>query len=371
MELTKLGWNSSLSEQFSAHADHGWLPARIALERRKGYTALCERGSIRAVTAGRLHHRARNRAELPAVGDWVALDFRKGGKTGLIQAVLPRKTAFTRKVPGSVTEEQVLAANVDVCMLLCGLDEDYSLERIERYLARTREAGAQPVIVLNKADLADKVDDMTAEVRDAVGAVPVHAVSGTEGWRVDELRAYLGDGSTVAFLGSSGVGKSTLINALLGEQRQVVGDVRSYDGRGRHTTSHRELIPTAGGALFMDMPGLREIQLWDDHGGVNESFDDIGELAVECRFNDCTHRAEPGCAVRTAVEEGRMDGRRYHNFLKLQEELGSLRERRRKRHKRVEKALWRRRSTASIARDTQQELEFEADDDEEGENTDR
>lgn len=363
MELTKLGWNSTLSEQFEAYRDRGWVPARIALERRKGYTALCERGEVRAITPGRLHHRARSRSELPAVGDWVALEFRKGGKTGLIQALLPRRTAFTRKVAGSITEEQVLAANVDVCMLLCGLDEDFSLERLERYLARTTEAGADPVIVLNKADLCRDTEAMLTEVKSAVGEVPVHAVSGTEGWYVDELRPYLTQGRTVAFLGSSGVGKSTLINVLLGEQRQTVGDVRTYDGRGRHTTSHRELIPMTEGPLFMDMPGLREIQLWDDHGGIDESFDDIQELAAGCRFNDCTHRAEPGCAVRAAVEQDGLDSRRYHNYLKLQEELDSLQDRRRKRNKRVEKALWRRRSSASIARDTQAELEFEEDED--------
>lgn len=320
MSLPSLGWNARIETLFAPFQDRGLVPARVAREDRDRYTVLDESGARPAELAGRLRHDARTRAELPAVGDWVAL--RPGAaSSAVIDAVLPRSSAFVRKVAGETTEEQVVAANVDTVFLVSGLDGDFNPRRVERYLAAAWESGAEPVVVLNKSDLAADLDTRVAEVEAvAPGAavVPLSAL-GREG--LDALAPWLAPGRTVALIGSSGVGKSTLVNALLGVERQATAAVREDDSRGRHTTSHRELIALPGGALLLDTPGMRELQLWGDEDGLGEAFPDVAALAAECRFRDCRHEQEPGCAVLAAAASGALDAARFESWRKLQREL--------------------------------------------------
>jgi ribosome biogenesis GTPase len=243
----------------------------------------------------------------------------------LIHAVLPRKSKFSRKVAGQRTDEQVVAANVDTLFLVSGLDGDFNPRRIERYLTAAWDSGARPVVVLNKLDRCDNPDACLLEVEAVAMGVPVHRVSALKGTNVEELTAYLGPGQTVGLLGSSGVGKSTLVNHLLGEERMATGEVRASDSRGRHVTSHRQLIVLPGGAgILVDTPGLRELQLWGTADGLAAAFSDVEALARSCRFRDCGHGAEPGCAVRDAVSEGRLAAERVEHFARLGRELRHL-----------------------------------------------
>jgi ribosome biogenesis GTPase len=322
--LVPLGWSSFFAEHFIPHADQGLTPARVALEYNRFYRLYAASGELTAELAGRVRHQASNRSELPAVGDWVAVRVRPDEETATIQAVLPRESRFSRKVAGRVADEQVVAANVDTVFLVSALDNELNPRRIERYLTVAWESGAQPVVLLNKADLAANADAMRDEIQSVAGAVPVHAVSSRYGDGIEVLTRYLRPGETIALLGSSGVGKSTLINRLLGADQLKTGDVRSGDSKGRHTTIHRELILLPGGSILMDTPGMREIQLWDASEGLQTSFADVEEFAEICFFPNCGHQNEPGCAVREAVEEGRLDPERVESYLKLQQELHHL-----------------------------------------------
>jgi ribosome biogenesis GTPase len=247
------------------------------------------------------------------VGDWVAY------AGGLIHGVLPRRTAFVRRAAGNETVEQVLAANIDTVFLVMAFYRDLNPRRLERYLALAWESGADPAIVLTKLDLADDADAAITEIESVALGVPVHPVSAVTGEGLDELEPYLGPGRTVVLLGSSGVGKSTLVNALLGEERQATKEIRAFDGRGRHTTTARELIGLPGGGLVLDTPGMRELQLWEAAEGLIGTFGDIDELALTCRFSDCSHESEPGCAVRDAVDADRLE-----SWRKLGRELRHL-----------------------------------------------
>lgn len=321
MLLRSIGWTDRLDSEFHPHRAAGLAPARIAREDRGRYRALTADGERPAEVSGRFRHEARARADFPAVGDWVAVRAARDGGPCVIEARLPRSSAFVRKAAGETTEEQVVAANVDTVLLVCGLDGDLNPRRIERFLAAAWESGAAPVVVLNKADLAEDPDARVAEIERVAPGVPVVAVSARSGDRLDALAPWLAPGRTVALLGSSGVGKSTLVNALLGEARQETGDVRADDSRGRHTTTHRELVPLPGGAVLVDTPGLRELQLWADASVLDDAFPDIGALAERCRFRDCRHAAEPGCAVRAAAESGALAPERLESWRKLQREL--------------------------------------------------
>jgi ribosome biogenesis GTPase / thiamine phosphate phosphatase len=322
-ELTALGWSPSREEEFERYADGGLVPARVAAQHRGGYVVYAETGERPAEIAGRLRHDAVQASDLPAVGDWVALSDRPDAASATIHAVLPRATGFSRKAAGDGDAEQVIAANVDVVLLVSAFGDDLNVRRIERYLASGWEGGAQPAIVLNKSDLADDLAADVAEVEAVAFGVPVHVVSCLDGAGIEELRTYFAGSRTVAVLGSSGVGKSSLLNRLLGWERQEVGGLRG-DGKGRHTTTHRELVRVPGGGLVLDTPGMRELGLWNAGSGVGETFADVTELAAECRFADCEHRTEPGCAVRAALVDGRLAEDRLESFRKLERELRRL-----------------------------------------------
>jgi ribosome biogenesis GTPase len=315
LNLQDLGWDDGFAASLEPHDN--CIPGRVSAQHRGEYDVLTERGELRAHVAGRLRHEASSGEDLPAVGDWVAL------RETTIHAVLPRRSAFLRKVAWSQTEAQVLAANVDTIFVVSGLDDDFSVRRLERYLTLAWESGASPVVVLTKADLcADPLARLLEAEQVAVG-VPAHVVSNMTGEGVDELEAYLAPAKTVALLGSSGVGKSSLANRLLGGEVQATMELAA-DGTGRHTTTTRQLLRLPTGALLVDTPGLREIQLWSADEGIQEAFADVDELAADCRFNDCAHMREPGCAVQAAIDEGRLPRERLQSYRALQRELRRL-----------------------------------------------
>jgi ribosome biogenesis GTPase len=315
LNLHDLGWDDGFAAALEPHEN--CIPARVSAQHRGGYDVLTERGQLRVRLAGRLRHEAAAAADLPAVGDWVAL------REGMIYAVLPRLSAFTRKAAWSPTEAQVLAANLDTVFVVSGLDGDFNVRRLERYLTLAWESGATPALVLTKADLCEDVGGAMLETEQVAFGVPAHVVSNVTGEGLDELSPYLAPAKTVALLGSSGVGKSTLANRLLGAELQATKAI-AEDGRGRHTTTSRQLLRLPGGALLVDTPGLREIQLWDADDGIQEAYADVDELAAGCRFNDCAHRREPGCAVQAAIDEGRLPRERLQSYRALQRELARL-----------------------------------------------
>ncbi len=319
-ELNALGWTPSREAEFEKYARDGLAAARVAAQHRGAYVVYTEDGERPAEVAGRLRHAAVATADLPVVGDWVAVADGPDAAAATIQAVLDRSTAFSRKAAGVEEVEQVIAANVDVVFIVSAFGDDLNVRRLERYLASGWESGAQPVIVLNKSDLAEDPAGDVAEVEAVAFGVPVHAVSCLDGAGLEGLEAYLTGNRTVALLGSSGVGKSSLLNRLLGWERQQVQGLRG-DGRGRHTTTHRELVPLSAGGLVLDTPGMRELGLWSAGAGVDETFADVAELASECRFSDCGHETEPGCAVRAAIDEGRLPEERLESYRKLEREL--------------------------------------------------
>ena len=323
LDLTEWGWDDRWAEAFAPHAAEGLVPGRVAIEFNHILRVFTADGEINAQQAGRMLHRAGGRSQLAAVGDWVAIRMSAGERTGTIDAILPRRSKFSRKVAGELTEEQVVAANIDTVFLVMGHDFDYNPRRLERYLMMSYESGASPVILLNKADLAGDVESRVAELSSLAPGTPVHAISAKSGHGVDLIHTYLGHGRTGALLGSSGVGKSTLINALLGSQLLETREVREHDSRGRHTTRHRQLIVLPGKGLLIDTPGMRELQLWVAESAT-ESFEEIEALSAGCHFTDCQHRDEPRCAVKAAVEAGTLAADRLASYFKLQSEVRAL-----------------------------------------------
>ena len=338
--MNTLGWDEFFANHFQSYAADGYAAGRIALEYKHFYRIYSEWGEVLGEIAGRLRHEALDREDLPVVGDWVVIRRSSESDKVTIHAVLPRKSKFTRKVAGFRTEKQIVGSNIDTVFLVTSLNQDFNPRRVERYLIVAWESGARPIIVLSKSDLCDEVEERTREIKAVVGDVPIHAVSVVKREGLDELARYLKAGQTVAFLGSSGVGKSTLVNYFLGREHLRVQEIRKHDGRGVHTTTHRELIVLPQGALVLDTPGMRELQLWDGEGGLEIAFADIETVASQCYFSDCRHQDEPRCAIREALAEGAIDAARYESYQKLKKELTYLARKQDIRSAIVEKKRW-------------------------------
>jgi len=319
--LETYGWDGFFAEAFESYAAEGFEAGRVFLQHNRALMRYTAAGELQAETTGRLRFHARGAEDLPAVGDWVAFRRVSEEEKAKIHEILPRRSKFSRRAAGSETAEQIVAANVDTVFLVTGLDHDYNPRRVERYLIMAWESGAEPVVVLNKADLVEEAEEMRREIELVAPGVPVLLLSAKRGEGVEQLLPYVGRGRTVALMGSSGTGKSTITNRLLGAEVQRTQEVRLADARGKHTTTHRELFVLPGGGLVLDTPGMRELQLLVSERGLRETFEEIEAEAALCRFTDCGHEGEPGCAVRAALEEGRIDAARYESYRKMQAEM--------------------------------------------------
>lgn len=322
MRLDALGWSGFYAGHFAAQAGEDHVPERVIAEHKGQYRVQTEAGEMAAILPGKVLHAATRRDELPVVGDWVILQILpEEPPKALVHGILPRRSWLSRKEAGTKPGEQPVAANIDTLFLAVGLDDNYRLRRIERYLAVAWQSGADPVVLLTKADLCSQLEERLAEARAVAGIAPIHAVSALTGEGLDALAQYLVPRRTLALLGSSGVGKSTLINHLLGEEVQSTQPVRAGDSKGRHTTTSRQIFLLPSGALVVDTPGIRELQIGDAWEGVAEAFPEIEELAFGCRYADCQHEREPGCRVRAALSDGTLDPARFENYRRMRREL--------------------------------------------------
>lgn len=341
LNLTDLGWNDFFERQFAPFRQQGWRPARLIRDNKISYGALLEDGAdgfdeLEAVLSGKVYHDAQTDAELPAVGDWVALEV---GSENVIRARLQRQTCFSRKAAGESAEEQVIAANVDTVIVVTDAGPDFSPRRMERYFALIARGGAKAVVLVNKADLYPDARNQqaAAEIRALNADAEVHVASVKKRKGLKVLKDCLKRGQTVAVIGSSGVGKSALVNLLLGDDWQWVDEVNEVTGKGRHTTTARELLVLERGGILIDNPGIKEVQMWTDETTLRERFADIDAIALQCRFHNCKHVKDAGCAIRTAVEAGTLDTARYEGYLKLEDEIAKLRKQRKKRQMTVER----------------------------------
>ena len=321
MNLFKFGYNSFFESHFREYSGDGYVPGRVAVQNKSNYVVYSEHGELTAEISGKFMFDADAKEDYPAVGDWVVMRPLLDEQKGIIDAVLPRRTAFSRKEAGGKTEKQVLASNIDIVFIMTSLNHDFNLRRVERYLVLANESEINPVIVLSKSDLCEDVQDRVNEVKGVAKSVSVHAISSVMHEGIDLLKPYFTEGSTIAVLGSSGVGKSTFINVLLGSDELKTTEVSAYKDKGHHATTRRELILIPGGGLIIDTPGMRELQLWEGEGGLENLFDDIEELASQCKFSDCMHKSEPGCAIRRAIKKGDLDEDRYKSYLKMAREI--------------------------------------------------
>lgn len=346
--IVGLGWNAEWEFLFLPLANKGWLPGRVAVEDKHHYQISADTGLITGKVTGKFRSKTRTQADFPKVGDWVAFQPNPGGERAQIHAILPRATQLARKRKGRETTEQVLVSNVDLAFIVHGLDRELNVRLIERFLVMTREGGVKPVVLLNKTDLDSDSADKIAELRQVMGEGPVLATCARTGRGIEELTRFIEPGRTVVFMGASGVGKSSLINRLYGEEIQATAEVRERDAKGRHTTTWREMILLPDGGLVIDTPGMREFHMWISDEGIREAFPDIASLSLQCHFRDCTHAREQRCAVQAAVRSGELSDHRYQSFLKLQRELELLDDAHRHRQRRVQhrNALVKRRQVA-------------------------
>jgi len=340
LNLENLGWNEFFSKHFDTFSQKDYIIGRVALEHKNSYRVYTEYGDLLSEISGKMNYLSSSREDYPAVGDWVIMQARVAEGRATIHGILPRKSKFSRKIAGDTTEEQIVATNIDTVFLVNALNKDFNLRRIERYLTMAWESGANPVIILSKADLCDDIEEKIAQVEAVAFGVPIHPISVAEKLGLEEIDRYLQPGKTVALLGSSGVGKSTIINYLAGKEILKVQEIREDDNKGRHTTTHRELILLPNGGCMIDTPGMREIQLWDSNEGISDTFKEIEELASQCYFSDCTHQNEPNCAVKIALEDGTLDRGRYQSYVKLQRELAYLARKEDQKAQLVEKEKW-------------------------------
>jgi len=324
MSLKDYGWDPTWAEKLEHFPEQRGVPARVLSEHRSAYQVHTGDVELKAKAAGRLYHAPFRQTELPAVGDWVVLDTDSSSSSAIIRGVLPRKSTFSRKVAGKHSNEQIMATNLDTVWIVTTFGADLNPARLERYVALVTESGAKPVIILAKADLIAETESTLISIQERIHEVPLYAVSSKSQIGLEALHKYISPGQTIALLGSSGVGKSTLINHFVGHELLHTASVREKDGKGRHTTTHRELILLPSGGCLIDTPGMRELQLWRKDDNLDKSFADIDTLAADCRFSDCSHESEPGCAVNQAVESGHISEERIRNYKKLKMELSYL-----------------------------------------------
>jgi ribosome biogenesis GTPase len=362
MTLRELGWDKDLETALAAFHGKGWTPARLIRESPINYGAFLEGGEeIDVVLCGRVWHEAACDADVPAVGDWVAVELGNENQPHVIRAMLPRRTCFSRKMPGNSSQAQVIGANVDIVAVVTDAGPDFNIRRMERYFMLIAKSGAKALVLVNKADLfaKEQSERAAAEIAALWDGANVHVTSALKGEGLKILKTYLKKGVTMCIVGSSGVGKSTLVNQLYGEEWQWTSEVNETTGKGRHTTTSRELVPLPGGGMLIDNPGMREIQMWTDEVTLRDSFADVTALTCDCRFSDCSHRKEPHCAIRSAVETGTLDPARYENFLNLEIEIAALRKRAEKRQMAVER--WAKRNSRVKARNLDDRIQLEKD----------
>lgn len=340
MELKKLGFSALLQEHLQKRLSENYSIGRICAEHKEYYKIFSEYGELSATMSGKFRNNATSREDFPVVGDWALFDYIEGEGKAIIQEIAPRKSKFSRKVAGKETQEQIIASNVDFAFIVCALNYDFNLRRIERYLSLVWQSGATPVVVLTKKDLCDNAEEKIAEVENIAFGVDVHTISNISSEGIDILQKYFADSKTVVLLGSSGVGKSSLINNLAQQDIMKVNVLRSNIEKGRHTTTHKQMIILPNGGLIIDTPGIRELQLWDAQDGISQTFNDIEQMAKKCKFSDCTHLNEPGCAVRKAMDEGFLDGDRLKSYLKVQKENEYLQSRQSQSAAKTERDKW-------------------------------
>ena len=362
MTLEDLGWNPFFEKAFAPFRAKGWVPARLIRETPINFGAFLEHGEeIDAVLSGRVWHEAATDADLPAVGDWVAIEPGGENRDHVIRAMLPRRTCFARKMPGNSSQAQVIGANIDIVAVVTDAGPDFNLRRMERYFTLIHRSGARALVLVNKSDLFPKRQNQQAAAQIAAlwDKAEVHVTSALNGEGLQVLKKQLKPGITMCVVGSSGVGKSTLVNQLYGEEWQWTGEVNETTGKGRHTTTSRELVPLPCDGMLIDNPGMREIQMWTDEATLRESFADLEDLAAACRFADCGHRSDSGCAIRQAVEAGTLDPARHESFLNLENEIATLKKRAEKRRIAVER--WAKRKHRVKARNLDDRIQLERD----------
>lgn len=359
MTLKDLGWNDAFEAAFVPYLKSGWLPARLIRDNKITYGALLHDGEeLEVVMSGKVYHDAETDADLPAVGDWVALEV---GSENVIRARLPRQTCLSRKMPGKSTEEQVIAANVDVVVVVTDAGADLNLRRMERFFGIIGRSGAKPVVLVNKSDLfEDEQNQKAAEsIRELNPDADVHVTSTEKGRSLQVLKRYLKRGVSVTLLGSSGVGKSSVINHLFGDEYQWTDEVNEVTGKGRHTTTARELMVLPGGGILIDNPGIREVHMWSDETTLRAQFADLSDLAAKCKYHDCKHGTDAGCAIRAAMAAGTLNAARFEGFLKLDDEIEKLRRSRKKRQMTIERRSKRDQRTEARHTDDRWDLDHE------------